>query len=469
MEALDRKVISVFGDLAVNKWLALRREVSRLPRFISEYLVSKYIRDHESLEEAFRKIEGIVSELFPEPKDRDRILHRLMNEGKVRVVDEFKVDVDLHKNIYRLHVPSLRIDNAIASDDVVKNNERLLSGMWGLGVLVHEPSLAGSFKDLLPVMLMDFEPFQVVNIDLRGFAEGRRSFTLNEWVDLLITTVGLNPRAYSERQKMLLLARLIPLVEGNVNLVELGPRATGKTYLYRNISYYTRIYSGGSVSPARLFYDARLRVAGDIVTHDAVIFDEASRIRFMNADEMLGKLKDYMVDGFFERGSLKRARSDCSLVFLGNIDEEDLAAGTIRRALPESVRSDSAFLDRIHGIIPGWELPKIMRSEEHLARGWGLAADYFAEAMHQMRRESFSDLVGWHIEPVNFTIRDEKAVLRLSSGLLKLLFPHGEFDRREIEFVIKLAVELRQRVVNELSLISPSEFPRKVLEFRVRG
>ncbi len=469
MREFDDKVWKVFGELSVDKKLALRREVSRLPRFISEYLVSKYYSKYPNVDEAFRKLAEIVAEYFPEPKDKELVLHRMLRQGSIKLIDEFKVRVNLRRNLYMLHIPSLQIYDALIDEGLVRRFERLLSGMWGFGVLEHRTDLyLEGREEFSPILMTDMEPFQVYNVDLKAFVEGRREFSLDAWIDLLVTTVGLNPGAYSRRQKLLLLARLIPLVEGNVNLMELGPRATGKTYLYRNVSYYTRIYSGGSVSPAQLFFNASLRIAGDIAVHDVVVFDEVSRVRFTNPDEMIGKLKDFMTGGFFERGPLKRAHSECSLVFLGNIEEEVHAKGLLQ-VLPD-IMLDPAFLDRIHGMIPGWEMPKIMRSEEHLARGLGLAADYFAEVLHKLRKESFWSIAEAHIElGENFTIRDEKAVQKTVSGLTKLLFPHGEFDNSELRLVLDLALELRQYIVDMLSFLSPKEFPRKLLESRVRG
>lgn len=471
MTNLGEKIKRIFGEVAVNKGLALRHEVARLPRFISEYLISKYCSAYTDLETAFSKLAEVVSEKFPEPKDKDRIFYKLKRLGVVQLVDEFKVSVDLKRNLYILHIPCLQIYDALADEGIVRKFERTLSGMWGLGTLEYRPDLPENINEKVsPILLIDIEPFQVYNIDVKSYVENRREFSLNEWIDLIITTIGLNPNAYSPRQKLLQMARLIPLIEGNVNIMELGPRATGKTYLYRNLSHYTRIYSGGAVSPARLFFDARLRVMGDIATHDLVAFDEVSRIRFTNPDEMAGKLKDFMVDGFFERGTLKRAHSNCSLVFLGNIEKDEIMiSNEIRRSLP-NIMQDPAFLDRIHGLIPGWEMPKIMRSEEHLAQGVGLAADYFAEIIHELRKESYRDIIDSHIEfSGNFTIRDEIAVKRLSSGIVKLLFPHKEFDNAELKQVLDFSVEMRQYIVNELNKMSPNEFPHKYLEARVRG
>lgn len=471
MESLDSKIRRIFGEVAVNKGLATRHEVSRLPRFISEYLISRYCNFYGDIETAFSKLSQVITENFPEPKDRDRVFYQLKRRGMVRIMDEFKVSVDLKRNIYRLQIPCLQVYDAIADEGTVRRYERILSGMWGLGTLEYRPDmLEDENLKASPILLIDIEPFQVYNIDVKDFMESRKHFSLTEWIDLLITTVGLNPSAYNFRQKMLLLARLVPLVEGNVNLMELGPRATGKTYLYRNLSYYTRIYSGGAISPARLFYDARIRVIGDLGTHDVVVFDEVSKVRFTNPDEMAGKLKDFMVDGFFERGALKRAHSTCSLVFLGNIElGGQTLVEQIRTVLPNIMSKDSAFIDRIHGILPGWELPKIMKSEEHLAKGLGLAADYFAEITHELRKESFKDIVDSHVELIgNYTIRDENAVKKIASGLIKILFPDREFNNQELKQIMALSVEMRQNVADQLSEMSP-EFPRKKLSFRVLG
>lgn len=475
MDTFDAKVLRVFSDVAVDKSLARLEVVSRLPRFIAEYLISKYYRSDPV--NWVSKLARVVEEYYPDPKDKDKVLSRAKREGRVTLIDEYKVTVDLKENMYFLHIPNLQIYDALVSESVVERYERILSGLWGIGVLEYRPELVeielsrGRDKPFFtPLVLVEFEPFQVYNISVKAFIEGRREFTMEEWMDLLIKSIGLNPTMYSERQKLLLLLRLVPLIEGNVNLMELGPRATGKTYLYRNISYYTRIYAGGTISAARLFYDARLRILGDIGTRDAVIFDEIAKVKFTNMDEVVAKLKDYMVDGFFERGQLKRAHSDCSLIFIGNV-ELDFGGvlGDIIDYLPSFMR-DTAFLDRIHGLLPGWELPKILKSDVHLAQGYALAADYLSEILHRMRVSSFEKLVEQHVELIgDYTIRDEKAVKKLLSGLLKLVFPHGEFDGRELRKVVDMAVELRQNIVDILSSIAPYEFPRKQLGARVVG
>jgi len=261
-----------------------------------------------------------------------------------------------------------------------------------------------------------------------------------------------------------------------VNVVEFGPRQTGKTYLYRNVSNYVRIISGGTVTPATLFYNLRTRVPGELAVKDVVVFDEVSKVRFPNPDEVMGKLKDFMESGQYERGD-KKATSDASLVFMGNveverdktIEESYLPVEDLTYVLPEPMR-DSAFIDRVHGLLPGWELPKISQSKIHLAKGYGIASDYFSEAMHTMRKVSLMGEVSKYIEFSNeFKIRDEKAVKRIMSGLLKILFPNMQFDEDELEQVARLALEYRQRIRDWLHILSPGEYLKEKLNIKVKG
>lgn len=470
MPSLDEKIKRVFGEIAVNKRLARRHEFSRLPRFISEYLLSKYVRDENDVV-GLRKIETIIQEHYPDPRDREQFLAILKTKGALQILDEIKVNVDLKRGIFKAIVPSLQLHNVLVREGLVYDYPRLLSGIWGIGTLRYVPDILDAYPSLSPVILEEFEPFQVYNIDEELFIEGRSEFTTEEWIDVIVQTIGLNPQRYTLEQKLILLSRLIPLIEPNVNVLELGPRATGKTHLYRNISTYVRIYAGGTVSPAQLFYNIRLRIIGDIGIHDVVVFDEIARLKFSNAEETIAKLKDYMVEGFYERGKLKRAHSTCSLVFLGNLDMAEYGVlGNLSDYLPEFMRSDTAVLDRIHGIIPGWELPKIMKSSEHLANGYGLSADYLSEILHNFRdKESFRGLVHEMFElDTSFTIRDEQAFERMASGLLKLIFPNQEIEKSWAMKIGKLATRMRQYVVDELSYLAPIEFPRKSLHVEVR-
>jgi ATP-dependent Lon protease len=247
--------------------------------------------------------------------------------------------------------------------------------------------------------------------------------------------------------------------------MEFGPRATGKTYFYRNISFYTRIISGGQVTPAQLFYNISRRTVGEIGIKDCIVFDEVSKINFPSSEDMVGKLKDYMESGHFERGP-KKATSLCSLVFMGNIEVSGyVPVEDINYILPLPLRNDTAFIDRIHGIIPGWELPKIGKSEIGLSKNYGFSIDYFSEILHELRKIDFGPLIRSKVKLENVTIRDEKGIVRIASGLAKILFPNKKISNEELATIMNLAVRLRQIVADLLHKISPGEYERKKIEW----
>ena len=467
---LFAKIQRVFGEYAVDKRIANSVELMRLPRYVVEYLIGEFMAKSGDWEEKLRKF---VAKYYYEPKYKDLLLHKLTTKGTVKIIDELKVWVHPKTGRHYAILPSLAIRDAQILLEIVEKNPNVLTmGMWGLITLRYDPSAVDE-EGATPIIVVDFIPFQAPAIDFNLFKDARREFTLEEWVDVLINTIGLNHERYSFRQKLVLLTRLIPLVEGNVNLMEFGPRATGKTYIYRHVSHYTRIFSGGNISPAVLFYNLRTKVPGEIATRDAVVFDEISKIKLTNPSEMMGKLKDYMESGHYERGD-KRGVSTCSLVFMGNIEVELREEGYVpveefTYVLPKEMR-DSAFVDRVHGIVPGWELPKIKQAKYHLSQGYGIASDYFAEMLHEMRKESLVAKIGQYVEfSDNFTIRDERAVKKIASGLLKLLFPHGEWDKSELSLVMDIALEYRQRVREWLHILAPGEFPKERLSYRIRG
>jgi ATP-dependent Lon protease len=480
---LDSKAKNAFGSYLVRKELVHSHVISRLPRFISEYLISKFYAGAEPSPEDVKKLRDFVAIHFPELRDRDKILHDIMTKGSYTLMDEFKVETDIKGARHRLIIPCLNIRDAKVLPTIVDENTDLLrSGMWGVATLKYMPEedveRHKARQDSSPVLMTKFTPFEVVNVNLSEFASKRRLFSRSEWIDLLVRSIGLNPVAYNDYQKQLLLLRLVPLVEPNCNVLELGPKATGKTYLYRNMSYSTRLISGGRVSPAVLFYNIATKTVGEIGVRDCVVLDEIGKLRFSNSEEMVGKLKDYMVDGFFERGP-KIAHARASLVFMGN--QEFISSG--RRGNPKSLDTvsalplfmrDSALLDRVHCFIPGWELPKIMQSSEHLASGYGIVADYLSEVFHQLFVQgSSSNIISSRVKIFSraqkgVTIREEKAITKVASGILKLLCPDGKFEAYDISTAMRVAVDGRQRVNALLSSISPQEFDHeKQIEFSI--
>jgi ATP-dependent Lon protease len=471
MNELGNKVRKCFGDYAVDKRLAYDLELVKLPRYVAEYLISEFMGLGDNWEERLRRF---IRDYYYEPEEKEVVKHRLVTENIVKLMDELRVYVDVQSNTHIGVIQSLDIWAEVPVDIVEKNRATLITGMWGLITLkkteMGKEVFDGAGK--ISVMIIDFKPFQAPDTDLRIIEEARGCFTLDEWVEVLINTIGLDPSVYSPKQRLLLLSRLIPLIEGNVNVAEFGPRQTGKTYLHRNVSNYVRIISGGTISPATLFYNLRTRVPGELAVNDTIVFDEVSKVKFPNPDEMMGKLKDYMESGQYERGD-KKVTSDASLVFMGNVAVEMSADGYVpvedlTYVLPEPMR-DSAFIDRIHGLLPGWKLPKISQSRYHLSKGYGIASDYFAEALHAMRKETLANLVSQHFElSENFKIRDEKAFKRIMSALIKLLFPTKSFDRDELIRLADMTLEFRQMVRDWLHRVDPGEFPNEKLSIKIR-
>ena len=470
MSELYNKVRRYFGDYAVDKRLAYELELAKLPRYVAEYLISEFIGRGSSWEAELRKF---VRNHYYEPEEKEVVKHRLVVDGVVKIIDELRVVVDIESGTHVGVIQSLDIWAEIPVDIVERNRATLVTGMWGLVTLRRLNEVKEVFGRPIGALVADFYPFQSPDTDPKILEEARQYFTLDEWVEVLINTIGLDPSVYNPRQRMVLLSRLVPVVEGNVNMAEFGPRQTGKTYLYRNVSNYVRIISGGTISPATLFYNLRTRAPGELAVKDLVVFDEVSKVRFPNPDEMMGKLKDYMESGVFERGD-KKVPSDSSLMFMGNIAVEMGPEGYVpvedlTYVLPQPMR-DSAFIDRIYGLIAGWELPKISQAKYHLSKGYGIASDYFAEALHSMRKETLTGMISKHLElSENFKIRDEKSVKKIASGLVKLLFPNKTFDMSELRRVVEVAVEYRQRVRDWLHKVDPGEFPKERLVAMVRG
>jgi len=451
--------------LAVDKSKARVGELARVPRHIAEYLLTRLRGDTVKASEIIRR-------LCPPQSESNVVLHRIMEEAPlgsdnaVVLLDEVYVTPVPKIGIYQVRLSNLDLRAEIYTiSKIIKSNLGLLRyGCWGtLGLQYDfEEALVGRKC----VVMVDFKPVTAADADLDEIRALRRSLTLDEWIDLLINTCGLNPRAYNPRQRLLYLCRLLPLIEENVYLIELGPRATGKTYIYRNMTRYARIFSGGGISPAVLFYNAMTKELGELAVRDCVIFDEVSRIEFPDPHEMVGKLKDYMESGMYERGAMRQVRSGCSIVMQGNIDAD---YGSWEGALPQSLR-EPALIDRIQGLLPGWEMPKIMSADLHLSSGVGIAADYFSEIMHQMRSIAASSIIRERVELSGQpSIRDERAVIKIASALYKLLRPDLEFDKEILEISMDLAVELRNRIREKLHEMIPNEFPRRPLEWRMRA
>lgn len=472
-DKLNAKLKYHYPGYVVNKKIVNIQDIRQVPKFVSEHLLTKLSEEEDKkFSEKLAKMIELITMFYPEAKDRDKILDKIIIKKQIhKLIDEIKVEVDEKREIRKANIPSLNVRNVAILDSVVDMNENLLSsGIWGMaGLKPAEPIMDEKGNKLtLPVLIDSFTPFHVANINLYEFIEKRKHFTTEEWIDVLINTIGLNPEVYNEKQKLILISRFVPLVENNINILELGPRATGKTYFYRNISFYTRIISGGLITPAQLFYNIARRTIGELGVKDCIVFDEIAKIKFGNVDEMMGKMKDYMESAHFERGP-KKATSLCSLVFMGNIDVTGyVPAEDINYALPEFMRNDSAFIDRLNGVIPGWEIIKIKKTDIHLSKNFGFSVDFFSEILHELRKKDFTSFLRDKIELENVTIRDEKSILRFASGLAKILFPDKKLDENNIKMIMDISLEYRQKIADLLHRMAPGEFGKKKVEYRIK-
>jgi ATP-dependent Lon protease len=387
----------------------------------------------------------------------------LLRTGEVIVIDNLEARIDLRNQQRWIKVPALNDDRVRTPSALLEQHPGLLlGGMWGTAKVKYTPEIDSN----APLELVGFTPFQVGQPKLDDLRSKRSLFTLDEWIGLLLQSAGYAASAFpSRRVQLLLLSRLIPLVERNVNMVELGPRQTGKTFLLRNVSPRVFTVSGGRTTPANLFVNLNTRAVGILGTRKVVVFDEIAHTSFGEEDATISTLKDFMESGQFSRGA-KTFATDASLVYAGNLDVDGQQPHPRYRhlfqALPDEL-VDPAFLDRIHGYLPGWEIPKI--SPASLATGVGFVTDYFGEMLVKLREEDFHDQLRYITLEKSMTRRDQVAVERLASGLMKLLYPDRNATESEKKEIVTLACELRQRVHNQLCEIAPGEFKRRVVGF----
>ncbi len=466
LTALDRKAKAVLGDHVVLKSLCQEAAFHRIPRFVTEYLIAKYVKP-ATWQEDLEKIRTRVKETLPSTEQTELLKHQLWKNGELTLIDFVEARIDLKNQQRWARVPAIHDDRVRVSEGLLEQHTgMMLGGLWGTVKLRFCPEVDAD----APIELIAFTPFQIGSPDMQEWKAKRSEFTTDEWMDLMLNSAGYEASAFpSRRVRLLLLARLIPLVERNVNLVELGPRQTGKTFLLRNISPRVFVLSGGKTTPANLFYNLSTKAVGILGNRKVVVFDEIAHTSFQDEDATLSTLKDYMESGSFSRGS-KSFTSDASLVLTGNLDVDGNKPHPryqhLFEALPDEL-IDSAFLDRIHGYLPGWEFPKITPSG--LSKGYGFVSDYFGEVLSRLRDEDFQPIVRRLPLANNLTKRDQAAVERLGSGMLKMLYPDGQVTDQELAEVGTLACELRQRVHRQLCEIAPGEFKDKTIAFTGMG
>jgi ATP-dependent Lon protease len=474
LSPLDAKVRDVFGEAAVLKGLVRQAEaLRRVPRFVAEYLLGMVAPDTPDTAAAISRVEAVVSEHCPLPEDRELLKHYLLTQGQLVILDSLTVRVDLNMGMHWATVPALGEQHARLDRQLALRHPGLLQGgQWGRIILRYDQSFQIGGRPY-PVEVVGFAPLEGRS-DLGYLVSRRPQFTLTEWIELMLASAGYAPprgplttEPSSLRSGLLLLSRLLPLVEPNINIIELGPKNTGKTYLLRNVSPHAFVISGGQTTPANLFVNLATRRLGVIGYKRAIVFDEIGKVRFFDPDGTIPILKDFMESGNFSRGR-DQFSSDASIVLLGNISVEgelpDSHYAHLLEELPPEIQ-DSAFVDRIHGFIPGWEIPKLTPSS--FTDGFGLLTDYFAEVLNSLRAQSFSGVLSRAVAGRAFlpgvTRRDQVALERISRGLLKLVHPDGEVTPESAGLILSYAAELRQRVHNQLTILDPGEYgPRAV-------
>ena len=463
-EDVDQKALDVFPGRVVRKDLVqdIKSGVN-VPTYVLEYLIGQYCAtdDEESLEEGLEKVKQILSKHYVRPDEAEYVKSEVRERGRYRVIDKVTVRLDEQQDAYIGSFVNLGLNDVEIHEHLVSKHPKLLGGgVWAIIDLEYLPDNANSPKSLFGIE--SFKPIQVSNLDLDQLKERRGEFTRDEWMDLLLQTVGYDPSSFSNREKFLFLTRCLPLVESNYNYVELGPRGTGKSYLYREISPHSILISGGKTTVAKLFLNLNTGRIGLVGRWDVVAFDEVGGLRFSDS-EAVQMLKDYMESGSFSRGT-EELTAQASMVYVGNIDldvEGVLKSSHLFEPFPEEMQ-DLALIDRFHYYLPGWEVPK-MRSE-FFDDQFGFIVDYFAEFVRELRKESYSDVIneefafGDHLNQ-----RDEKAVRKTVSGLLKLLHPHGEYTKEELREYLEFAMEGRRRVKEQLKRIGGMEY--RAVEF----
>lgn len=460
-DTIKRKLREHFDGKIVRKDLTKKiKEGANVPVYVLEFLLGQYCSsdDEEIVEGGIQKVKRILADNFVRPDEAQKILSKLRSQGSHTVIDSITVRLDIKKDMYVASFSNLGLTNVPIADEYPEKFDRLLcGGIWCIVQLdyefVEEDKANGN-----PVQIRKLTPIQMPHIEMQELKDGRRAFTKEEWMDVLLRSIGMEPDELKEREKWLLITRMIPLVENNFNLCELGPRSTGKSHLYKEISPNSILVSGGQSTVANLFYNMARKTVGLVGLWDCVAFDEVAGIHFKDKDG-IQIMKDYMASGSFARGKEEKAAS-ASMVFVGNINQSVdvlLKTSSLFEPFPPEMGTDTAFLDRVHCYLPGWEIPKFR--PEHFTNDYGFISDYLAEFIRELRKEQYGDALDKYFRlGKNLNQRDTIAVRRMLDGYLKLIYPDGKFTKEELEEVLIISLEMRRRVKEQLKKLGGMEF-----------
>ena len=462
---LDRKLLEHFRGYVVRKDLVRSVKVgANVPVFVLEYLIANSCStdDEEKIRTGMENVKRVLSEHYVSPEESTLIHSKIRERGRHKIIDKISVELDSKKDVYWAKLQNSNIKNGNISDDLVKQHEKMLmGGIWAIVDVAYDPNIKVG-QNIFPFVITDIKPIQLSSFDNTKIITKRKEFTKSEWLDILLRSCGYEPSAdgVTERIKMLLLSRLLPMVESNFNFIELGPRSTGKSFVYKELTPYAVLISGGQGTVAKLFVHGSTGKVGAVGQWDAICFDEATDKIFKERDA-IPLMKDFMESGSFSRaGAGGEITGVASIILNGNINqpvETILQTSHLFSPLSDEVNSDTAFLDRIHFYLPGWEMIKF--SPQHFTSGFGFSTDYFSEALKSLRRVTYTDALenyfslGSHLKQ-----RDTKPVKKTVSGLIKLMHPDGQYTKEDLKAYLEIALEMRRRVKEQLKRIGGMEF-----------
>lgn len=460
MDELSQKLNDHFQGKIVRKDLTKKiKEGANVPVYVLEYLLGMYCSstEEDSIEEGVQNVKKILADNFVRPDESQKIISKLRERGSYTVIDKVSVKLNFRNDVYEAEFSNLGIGNVPIGANYASDYEKLLCG--GIWCIVQmEYYYDEEDRKGCPFVINKLTPIQMPNLDLNEVLDGRSKFTKEEWIDILLRSTGMEPERFTDRVKWLFLSRMIPLVENNFNLCELGPRGTGKSHLFKEISPNSILISGGQTTVANLFYNMANKSIGLVGMWDCVAFDEVAGITFKDKDG-IQIMKDYMASGSFARGKEEKNAS-ASMVFVGNINQSVdvlLKTSHLFEPFPDAMASDCAFFDRMHCYVPGWEIPKFR--PEFFTDSYGFITDYMAEFLRELRKVSYSDSFDKYFKlGNNLNQRDVIAVRKMVSGLVKLVHPNGDFTKEDIEEILRIALESRRRVKEQLKKIGGMEF-----------
>lgn len=476
-EIIKDKLRQNFDGKIVRKDLTKKiKEGANVPTYVLEFLLGQYCSsdDDEIVAQGVENVKRILADNYVRPDESEKVLSKLRQRGAMTIIDQVTVELNLRYDYYEARFSNLGLGGVPISEEYPEKYDRLLcGGIWCIIQLeynsdsLEEESQIGFNGKLKSksknggnslISIRKLTPIQMPHVDIEDLKEGRKAFTKDEWIDVLLRSIGMEPEELTYRERWLLLLRMIPLVENNFNLCELGPRSTGKSHLYKEISPNSILVSGGQTTVANLFYNMGKHTMGLVGLWDCVAFDEVAGIRFKDKDG-IQIMKDYMASGSFARGKEEKA-ANASMVFVGNINQSVdvlLKTSSLFDPFPPEMGTDTAFLDRMHCYIPGWEIPKFR--PEHFTDDYGFITDYLAEFLRELRKEQYGDALDrFYRLGKNLNQRDTIAVRKMVGGLVKLVYPDGVFEKEDLEEILQIALEMRRRVKEQLKKLGGMEF-----------